>query len=131
MDKLIELQNIDHYTIKDELIHDILKIHEKYIYLINNKENMTKLQIYRFVYKLNLYPKNIKDDKKIWMYYINNYYEIRKNIIIDFKIKNQNICALCNKKSKIMCSCLNLKYCSKTCYYLDWKEHKKDYSHKY
>lgn len=89
MDKLIELQNIDNNTIKKELIYDILKIHEKYIYLINNKENMTKLQIYRFVYKLNLYPKKIKDDKKIWMHYINNYYEIRKNIIIEFKIKNQ------------------------------------------
>lgn len=131
MEKLIELQNLDNRVIKKELIYDILKIHEKYIYLINNKENMTKLQIYRFVYKLNLYSKKIKVDKTIWMYYINDYYEIRKNIIIEFKIRNQNICALCNKKSKIMCSCLNLKYCSKTCYYLDWKEHKKDYSHKY
>lgn len=125
--------NINDNNIKEEVKHELLQIHEKYIYLINNKEHMTELQLYRFIYRLNLYPKNIKEkeNKYIWKNYINSYYEIKKNIIINFKIKNQKKCALCKNKSKIMCSCLNINYCSKKCYHLDWNEHKKDYSHKF
>lgn len=139
MKKITDLINEDINNIKcindilidnKDVYNELFKIYEKYIYLSVNKEYMTELQIYRFIYRLNLYPKKMRKNKMIWKYYIQTYYDIRKNIISIFKMENQNKCALCNDESKIWCYCINIKYCSKKCHNLDWKNHKKDCNYK-